>query len=218
VTTTHLFFDLDGTLTDPQEGICACLAHALREMRHPVPAHTELRNYIGYPLETVLGTLLKTEQPETLSQAVAYYRNRFSTVGLLENRVYDGISDMLAALADDGRWSLFVVTAKPTGFAEQILKHFRLDSCFQGVYGSELDGSRIHKRDVIEHALASENPAPPQAVMIGDRYLDIEGAREHGLRSLAVTWGFGTIEELREAGPDLWAHRPDELPALLREA
>lgn len=216
VKATHLFFDLDGTLTDPEEGICACLAHALREMGHPVPAHTELRNRIGHPLECVLREFLTTEEPDTLAQAVTFYRERFSTIGLFENQVYDGIPEMLEALTQGRRGPLFVVTAKPTGFARQILAHFNLDRFFKGVYGSELDGSRIHKQDVIEHALQNEKPAPEQTLMIGDRHLDILGARHHGLQSLAVTWGFGTLGELEEAQPDLWAHTPGEIPDILK--
>ncbi len=213
---THLFFDLDGTLTDPEEGICACLVHALRETGHPVPAHAKLRNRIGHPLECVLGEFLQAEQPETLARAVTLYRERFSTIGLFENQVYEGIPEMLAALAQDSSRSLFVVTAKPTEFARRILAHFRMDPFFKNVYGSELDGSRIHKQDVIEHALQNEEPIPKQTLMIGDRHLDILGARHHGLRSMAVTWGCGPLDELQQAQPDLWAHVPSEILDIIK--
>jgi phosphoglycolate phosphatase len=212
---THLFFDLDGTLTDPQQGICACIVHALQAMDHPLPAHAELRSCIGHPLEDIFRDLLPTGQPDRIARAIALYRERFGTVGLFENEVYDGIPETLAGLADSGRWSLSVVTAKPTGFARQILAHFQLGRFFRGVYGSELDGSRVHKRDIIAFALQRENLAPSQAVMIGDRDLDILGARHHGLQALAVTWGYGNIEELRAAKPDLWADTPSQIPVVL---
>jgi len=212
---THLFFDLDGTLTDPQEGICACIVHALKAMNHPLPAHAELRACIGHPLEGIFSHLLPIGEPDAIARAMTLYRERFGTVGLFENEVYDGVLEMLTALAESDRWSLFVVTAKPTGFARQILAHFHLDRFFQGVYGSELDGSRVHKRDIIAYALQRENLAPRQAVMIGDRDLDILGARHHGLLSLAVSWGYGSTEELQAAKPHLWAATPGQIPSIL---
>lgn len=215
--TTHLFFDLDGTLTDPLEGICTSIVYALEKLGRPVPSQKQLQRHIGYPLADIFSSLLDTKSPASLAQAIALYREYFGTKGLFENRVYDGIPEMLTALAAEQRYTLLVVTAKPTGFAERILEHFQLDHFFQGIYGSELDGSRVHKADIIAHALESEAVPPAAVVMIGDRDMDIIGARMHKIRSMAVGWGFGTVEELLKAKPDLWAHLPTEIPKVLTD-
>jgi phosphoglycolate phosphatase len=197
---THLFFDLDGTLTDPAEGMTKCMQYSLEKLGRISPEPPSLLRFIGQPLKDIFSELLSTDETATIDLACQYYRERFARVGLFENRVYDDIPLVLEALIHD-RYLLWLVTAKPTPFAIKILEHFDLLSYFKGVYGSELDGSLTEKTDIITHILASETIQPDQAIMIGDRDMDVIGARNNGLRAIAVSWGFGTQEELEAANP-----------------
>lgn len=193
-----LFFDLDGTLTDPREGIVGCIRHALQRLDCVVPPDVELDCYIGPPLRESFCGLAGEALAD---RAVEHYRERFRSTGMFENRVYPGVPEALGALAA-GDWQLFVVTSKPWVFAEQILRHFELARYFAAIYGSELSGVRTDKSELIAHVLATEAIAPEQALMIGDRSHDIVGARKNGVRAAGVLWGYGTREELTTAGAE----------------
>jgi len=208
----HLFFDLDGTLTDPRDGITRCIQHALHALGERCPPLEDLVRFIGPPLTETFGELLSDPDPERVSEAVRAYRARFSSLGLYENRVIDGIPEMLEALADAGR-SLYVVTSKPEPFARRIVEHFELSGRLRAVHGSLLDGRRVRKHDLIDHVLRVEGVRADEAVMIGDREHDVLGARRAGVASLAVTWGFGSREELAAAGPDGIVESPRECAA-----
>jgi phosphoglycolate phosphatase-like HAD superfamily hydrolase len=145
-----LFFDLDGTLTDPREGIVGCLRHALRELGMPTPSDDALAGLIGPPLRASLRDLLGSDRAHLVPKALELYRARFGTVGMFENRVYEGIPEGLGALATAG-WRLSVVTSKPQTFAVPILEHFRLARYFANVHGSDLSGERSNKADLIAH-------------------------------------------------------------------
>lgn len=213
--TLDLFFDLDGTLTDPAPGITACLAYALERMGRVPPPQQELARFIGPPLRGTFARLLGSDGEEIgqeeVEQAVAWYRERFSTTGLFENAVYAGIPEVLGMLRDAGHL-LRVVTSKPTVFAEQIVGHFGLKEFFLEVVGSELSGERSEKSELVAHALRSACADAARTVMIGDRAVDILGARANGVRSVGVLWGFGTEHELREAGPDCVVGAVEEIP------
>ena len=172
---THLLFDLDGTLTDPAEGMTKCIQHSLRRLSRTSPQRTSLLRFIGRPLKAIFSELLATDQPSRVDLACQYYRERFARIGLYENRVYEDIPQVLATLAQD-RYTLWLVTAKPTPFANKILEHFDLRTYFRGVYGSELDGSLTEKKDIIAHILSCEAIQPDQAIMIGDRDTDFRAA------------------------------------------
>ncbi len=193
-----LFFDLDGTLTDPREGIVGSIRHALQRLDCAVPPDPELDCCIGPPLRDSFCRLVGEALADV---AVEHYRARFRVLGMFENRVYPGIPEALAALGAAG-WRLLVVTSKPGVFAEQILRHFALNGYFAAVYGSELSGLRADKSELIAHVLASEGLAPEQALMIGDRCHDVVGARSNGVRAAGVLWGYGTREELGAAGAE----------------
>ena len=193
-----LFFDLDGTLTDPREGIVGCIRHALQCLGCSVPPDSELDRCIGPPLRESFCRLATAALADA---AVEHYRERFRASGMFENRVYPGVPEALTALRAAG-WQLLVVTSKPGVFAEQILRHFDLAQYFSAIHGSELSGVRSDKGELIAHVLATEGIAPEYALMIGDRSHDIVGARKNGLRSAGVLWGYGTREELTEAGAD----------------
>jgi phosphoglycolate phosphatase len=198
----HVFFDLDGTLTDSREGIVRCLRHALAAVGRRVPEDAVLERTIGLPLREVLAELSGDTGNGLTELALRAYRERYRTVGMFENRLYPGVVECLAALQVHGR-CLSVVTAKVGIFAEQILEHFGIRPFFSAVYGPDLSGESARKAPLIRRALSGEGLDPGQVVMVGDRAEDIEGARSNGLRGIAVLWGYGSREELMAARPDL---------------
>jgi phosphoglycolate phosphatase len=197
VTTETIFFDLDGTLTDPKPGITRSIQYALQKLDLPVPSQDELTWCIGPPLRDSFVTLLGGDSHADL--AVTLYRERFSDVGLYENAVYPDIEYILTALKQSqGR--LFVATSKARVFAERIIEHFGLGSYFEHVFGAELDGTRAHKTDLLAYALETTGVKASQALMIGDRSHDMIGARNNGMGALGVLYGYGSEKELIEAG------------------
>src|SRR5688572_22192265 len=207
-----LFFDMDGTLIDSEIGITRCVAHALTQMGLEVPAVAELRQWIGPSLRTSFAPLLHDH--EKVEQAVLHYRDRFETHGWVEHDVYDGIADTIEALHQAGH-RLAVVTAKNEPHARKIAAHLPFGHRFVDIIGATVDGSRSHKPELIAEALRRLDAAPADCWMIGDRRMDIEGARHHGMRHVGVLWGFGGADELRAAGARQLALVPGELPALL---
>jgi phosphoglycolate phosphatase len=213
---TVVLFDLDGTLTDPKEGITRSVQHALRAMGRDADDLDALTPYIGPPLRESFRAIEGLTEAEAES-AVSAYRDYFGAHGLFENIPYDGVREVLAGLAAEGR-RLAVATSKPTVFADRILEHFDLRGWFEVVAGAELDGRRSRKSEVITHALAELGcEAGRTGVMIGDRKHDVVGAHEAGVSSIGVLWGYGGIEELIQAEPDRLAGAVDELPALIAE-
>jgi phosphoglycolate phosphatase len=212
-----ILFDLDGTLTDPREGITRSIAYALERMGREPPALDALTFAIGPPLRRSLAILLGDESPAQVERALALYRERFADVGLFENAPYDGIAETLAALGESGA-TLYVATSKPRVYAERIVRHFAIDRHFAAVHGCELDGTREDKRDLLAHLLPHHGIAAGGAVMIGDRGADMAAARHHGVRALGVLWGYGSREELEAAGAQALCASPRDLPASLRSS
>ena len=192
-----IYFDLDGTLTDPKPGITGSIQYALKKLGKAVPSQDELTWCIGPPLHASLKALTGTDA--LADQALLLYRERFSDVGLYENALYPGIHDTLAALAATGA-RIFVATSKPAVYATRIVEHFGLKPYFERVFGSELDGTRVDKRDLLRYALAETEVDPRQAIMIGDRSHDVVGARTNGMTAIGVLYGYGNEAELRDAG------------------
>jgi phosphoglycolate phosphatase len=210
-----LFFDLDGTLTDPRDGITRCIRHALDRLQIPTPTDGELTRWIGPPLHDSFRDLLGSDRGDLVAQALSLYRERFGTVGMFENALYPGVFEGLDALAQAGQ-SLFVVTSKPTCFVKPILEHFHLSHFFSGVYGSELSGERSDKADLISHVLRAEGLLPNDALMIGDRAHDMRGARQNDVKGIGALWGYGSCEELTQAGAShVYASVPEMVTALL---
>jgi phosphoglycolate phosphatase len=207
-----LLFDLDGTLTDPRVGIVRCIRHALERLARPCPPDDVLASFIGPPLRGTFAALLETSDRDVIEGAMTLYRERFGDVGLFENDVYDGIPDMLAALAGSRS---FVATSKPRVYARRILDHFDLGRHFAGVYGAELAGRFDEKADLLAHLLATEQVVAESAVMIGDRAVDVVAAKANGIRSIGVLWGYGSERELVGAGAHAVCATPVELTACL---
>jgi phosphoglycolate phosphatase len=209
-----LLFDLDGTLTDPREGITRCIAHALERMDIEPPPLDELTFAIGPPLRASLARLLGTNDAVAVERALALYRERFADVGLFENAPYEGIADALATLRSEGA-TLLVCTSKPLVYATRIVERFGLHAHFDAVHGCELDGTREDKRDLIAHMLPRHGFDPAHATLIGDRGVDMRAARHHGLRAVGALWGYGTPEELLEHGAQALCASPSQLVATL---
>lgn len=207
-----VLLDLDGTLTDPYDGIAGCVVHALQTMGLAVPAAQQLRGFIGPPLQDSFAAL-GLDQHE-VRRAVAHYRDRCTSTGLYENRVYPGIQQALIGLRDQGHL-LAVATSKPTPFAERVVEHFGLSPFFELVGGATLDGTRSRKGDVIAHVLATLHADPRSSAMVGDREQDVHGGREHGLTTVGVRWGYAEAGELERAGPDHLVDAPDQLAPVL---
>jgi len=199
-----VFFDLDGTLTDSAPGIVRCLQHALVALQKSPPPAAALRRYIGTPLQDVFRELLDSTDTKHVDEAIRLYRERFATIGMFENSVYADVPDGLGQLRRDGH-RLWVVTSKPTYYAQQIVAHFGLGDYFTGVYGSGLTGINTDKANLIADVLAREAIVASLACMIGDRHYDVQGARANLVAAVAVTWGYGDRDELRQAEPDCLA-------------
>lgn len=213
--TSHaVFFDLDGTLTDPKPGITGCIRFALERLGEPVPSRDALEWCIGPPL---LESFTQLVGDARAARAVELYRERFGEVGLFENAVYAGVPEMLADLTGRGL-ALFVASSKPKVYVDRILDHFGLTGAFAAVYGSELDGTRTDKRDLLAHALADAGVAPTAATMIGDRAHDAIGARHHRMRFVGALYGFGSRPELEAEGARHFAREPGDLPAAIDAA
>ncbi|MHC0066242.1 HAD family hydrolase [Nostoc sp. UIC 10890] len=209
-----VLFDLDGTLTDPKPGITGCIQYALSELGYKPPNADELHWCIGPPLKDSFSQLLNTLDGTLIEEAILLYRHRFATIGLFENSLYPQIPEILKAIRLAG-YKTFVATSKPYIYATQIIEYFDLSLLFDGVYGSELDGTRSIKGDLIHHILVMENLSSSSVVMVGDRSHDIIGAKRHDIASIGVTYGYGTEEELKAHGADFIAHSPSDILRLL---
>ncbi|MDR1567145.1 MAG: HAD hydrolase-like protein [Streptococcaceae bacterium] len=209
----YIFFDLDGTLTNSEAGILNALKYALEKLDLKIPEDATLRKMIGPPLAESFTKILALPE-EKIPEAIAFYREYFATSGLFENELYEGIVDLLEALQIKKHY-LAVATGKPEPFALQILAHFDLSSYFDDVVGATLDGKLSKKTDILEIALKNSGVHKDSAIMIGDRKYDILAAHACGIKSIGVTWGFGSIEELKSANADEIIHFPDELLLLL---
>lgn len=213
----YLLFDLDGTLTDPKIGITTCVQYALASFGIEEPDLDKLEPFIGPPLKDSFMEFYGMDEAQA-EQAIVKYRERFQTVGMFENEVYPGIRRMLAACKRHGA-TLAVASSKPQVFVEKILKHFGLARYFKVIVGSELDGRRTDKKEVVEEALRQLFPDNDidydNIVMIGDRRFDVEGAKDNKAVSVAVAYGYGSMDELWAAKPDYIVTDVAELQELL---
>lgn len=208
--------DLDGTLTDPFPGISGSILYAIDKLGRPPIDEVALRAAVGPPLEASFAAMLGGDAL-LAKQALAFYRERYAPIGLYENKVFDGIPEALGQLKSSGV-QLFVASSKPRVFCERIIEHFGLGSFFTTVHGSEFDGTRVEKADLIAHVLDVEAIDPERCVMVGDRKHDIIGARRNGLKAIAVAWGYGTAEEFEAHQPDASVTEVAELaPAIWRQ-
>ncbi|EOS24986.1 hypothetical protein C804_04860 [Lachnospiraceae bacterium A4] len=216
----YILFDLDGTLTDPKLGITSSVQYALRALGIEEPSLDRLEPFIGPPLADSFREFYGLEG-ERLATAIDKYRERFATQGIFENEIYPGIPQMLADLKAKDKL-LAIASSKPTLFVEQILEHFEIRKYFDHVVGSNMDGTRGTKEEVVEETLrqmltVEMTPAQKRdaVAMVGDRKFDIEGARAHGITSVGVLFGYAPEGELEEAGADYIVNSVRSLQVLL---
>ncbi|MDE6887405.1 MAG: HAD family hydrolase [Eubacterium sp.] len=209
-----ILFDLDGTLTDPGIGITNSVMYALEKFGIQVSDRSTLYPFIGPPLQDSFETFYGFSKADA-EIAVTYYREYYRDQGIYENKLYDGISELLQMLCDAGR-KLLVATSKPEEFAVRILEHFQISGYFTYIAGADMNGPRTQKADVISYALASGRVAErSSAVMVGDRAYDIVGAKQNGIDSIGVLFGYGSRQELVQAGADHIAEQPYDIGQLV---
>ncbi len=209
-----LIFDLDGTLTDPKIGITHSIVYALEKLGLNAPHPEELTWCIGPPLAGSFAKLLETDDHAKTAHAVQLYRERFADIGMFENEVYEGIPEALGQLHLTG-YRLFVATSKPQVYAQRILEHFELADCFEAIYGSELDGTRADKGDLLGYLIEQERITPSDSAMIGDREHDILGAARVSMQGIGVLYGYGSLLELQQAGAAVLCQTPSEIPGIV---
>ena len=213
----YLLFDLDGTLTDPKLGITTCVQYALKFFGIEEADLDKLEPFIGPPLKDSFMQFYHMDEKQA-EDAVDKYRERFQEIGLFENEIYPGIKEMLRMLKKKGM-HLAVASSKPTVFVERILEYFKIRKYFEVVVGSELDGRRVNKDEVVQEALSQLFSGGlverDKVYMIGDRKFDVEGARAQGVESIGVSYGYGSVEELKEAKADYIVRTVGELENLL---
>jgi phosphoglycolate phosphatase len=211
-----ILFDLDGTLTDPKLGIVNSIQYALEKLDLIPPPIDELLWCIGPPLIDSFARLLNTTDRAKIDLEIDYYRERYATLGIFENLLYPQISEVLTQIRAAG-YRTYVATSKPQIYAQKIVEHFELAALFDRVYGSELDGKYSIKGELIAHILTLENLAPDRTVMVGDRSYDTIGAKQNGIYSIGVTYGYGSELELRSCGTDAIIDRPEQIFSILQD-
>lgn len=210
----NILFDLDGTLSDPKEGITKSVQYALKKMNINEFDLNHLERFIGPPIHSSFAEFYNFDESQT-KQAVELYRERFKEKGMFENELYPGIPSLLKILKKQ-EYKLIVATSKVTEFANQILKYFQLDPYFDLVVGSHLDGTRSSKAEIIQYILDHyNNDSPGDFVMIGDRKYDCIGANEVGIDSIGVTYGYGSLQELKECKPTTIVDSVEQLKEVL---
>ncbi len=207
---TAVFLDLDGTLMESHPGILSSLRHALESTGHRALAETDLAWMIGPSFDDSFRKMGLSD-PEAV---MAAYREHYLVGGMFDARVYDGVLAALDALRGSGG-RLYLATAKPHVYARQITRHFGLAEYMEREFGPELDGTRNWKGDLLAHALAETGEDAAKAVMVGDREHDMAAAKEVGMKSVAVSWGYGNEEEWRDAGAVI--DRPENLKSAIAE-
>ena len=208
-----ILFDLDGTLTDPGEGITNSVAHALAKYGIINTDRSELYPFIGPPLYASFMKYYGFTEEES-HKAVEYYREYYRDKGIFENKLYSGIEECLKKLKEAGK-TVLVATSKPEIFANKILAHFGIDKYFDIVAGATLDGKLIEKADIINYAFEKCGLEKSTAIMIGDRSFDVLGAKEQGIASAGVLWGYGSREELENSGADYLFERVEDIDKAL---
>ena len=213
MTKKSILFDLDGTLTDSGEGIINCASLALEHFGLPVPSREAMRVFVGPPLSE---TFQKFGVPaDKVDEAIAVYRSRYIPIGKFENTPYPGIRELLETLQQHGH-KLYVATSKPEGMSIDILNHFDLAKYFTRICGAAMDMSRNSKEAVIAYLLA-ECGTDADMIMVGDTTFDVIGAKAHGIPCIGVSWGYGKVADMENAGAAAIAHSTEELLHLIEK-
>ncbi|MBR3294750.1 MAG: HAD hydrolase-like protein [Clostridia bacterium] len=210
----NVFFDLDGTLTDSKEGIIKSAQYAFEKLGLPVPAFEEMYWVMGPPIRTSFRERIHLSEEDAF-RGLRYYQERFGSVGYLENRVYEGVEQMLGELKDLG-YRLFITTSKPTFYTNEILKHFGLDRYFTYVSGSDMDGTHGSKAEVVRYVIENFDCEKDETVIVGDRDHDILGGIQNGIHTIGVRYGYASENELEDAGAQYIAESPEDIITKIR--
>lgn len=211
----YFFMDLDGTISDPKEGITKSVAYALDYYGIKVENLDTLEKFIGPPLSDSFQEFYGFDREKSLD-AVEKYREYFKDKGIFENELYPGMEQLLKTITEQGG-KIVLATSKPEVFAKRILEYFHIDKYFTFAAGSTLDTTRNKKADVIRYALDSLGIAPEEAIMVGDRKHDVIGAKENGMACIGVLFGYGDREELESAGADVIVETVEELEEKMKK-
>ena len=210
-----IFFDMDGTLIQSEFGIYDSILYALDQFGYQLEDRSILRKFIGPPLYNSFNEFLGFA-PEDAERAVALYRDYYSNTGIYQAPLYDGVREMLKTLQQAG-FQLACVTSKPDMFAKRVLEHHKITQCFEILAAPAPEDHNADKAPLLRKAMAELGIEPAQVVMVGDRYYDIEGANDAGVRSVGVLYGYGSEEELTKAGATALAQTPEEVAQLFME-
>ena len=209
-TISNILFDLDGTLSDPKEGIYNGIRFALAQLNQEIPPESDFISFVGPPLRVVFAKLIIPNADDLIEEAVRLYRQNYRESGLMQHGIYDGVPEMLNDLQNAG-YNLFMATSKPTPFARPIAEQLGIKNYFKGIYGSDLDGKNDNKAELIADLLYKEDLRATNTLMVGDREYDILGAKENKMTAMGVTYGYGSEGELANAGADFIVHSPREV-------
>lgn len=204
-----ILFDLDGTVLDSKPGIFHSVAYALDKLELPMPDEVTLMDFLGPPLSDGFARVCRVDE-ERVADAVRLYREYYNGGGKFEAAIYDGVRELLIALRQQGK-RCCITTSKPHIFARQILEHFDMADLFDGIYGAEMDGTRGKKAEVVAYCLEQQGFTAEDAVLVGDRHFDVNGAKALGIPCVGVLYGYGTKEELEEAGAAALAHTAEDV-------
>ena len=211
----NLLFDLDGTLADPLEAFSGGMDFAFDSLKVPRLSREVLRSLIGPPLHLELPKLLGPKHAGLATDVMRLYREHHGVTGIFQYKFYEGVDAALTAVSSGNR--LFVATSKPKVYADIILKHFGKAHFFEFIHGSELSGVNAVKGDLIRYAVKKHSLRATDTVMIGDRKHDVLGAKENGIPTIGVLWGYGSVEEFQQAGASLMVRSWDELVRTIGE-
>ena len=213
----NYFWDLDGTISNSQEGIYNSILYSLDKLSIETPSEEILRSFIGPPLYVSYMKYWYPGNEEKAQHAVSFYREYYQEKGVYENVVYPGIKDLISSLKDAGS-RMFVTTAKPTRYAKIVIEHSGMSDLFEAVYGSEMDGNWSDKTELIQ-AVYDDYPETKNQknIIIGDRYYDLQGGNNHGIDTAAVLFGYGSKEELQNENPSYICENTEELKSNLSQ-
>ncbi|WP_416470213.1 HAD hydrolase-like protein [Streptococcus thermophilus] len=211
MTFTHIFFDLDGTLIDSSEGIHNGFLQTFERLGLPVPSDQKIRTFMGPPLEV---TFKEEISEEGAAQAVKIYRDYYETKGQFEAHLYDGIKEVLEKLSHDPNKKIYITTSKNEPTALEMCEYLGITEFFDGIYGAT--PTAFHKADVLQRAITENNANKDSSVIVGDTKFDLIGGKTVGIKTIAVTWGFGTNETLLAENPDFVAETTQELWDILK--
>lgn len=210
----NILFDLDGTLTDSQLGIFRCFEYAMDALSRPCPPRSEMEQLIGPPLSVGFEQLLASDDQALINRAIKLYRQRFGVKGMYENKVYEGVEELLDHL-QTYKINCYVATSKAQHFASRIVDHFQLSPYFKAIYGAQPDYSSSEKTELLRTLVADQGLNANQTMMVGDRRFDMEAAVNNQITPMGALWGYGSKEELHQAGARYVATSPKEMVGLL---